>query len=1017
MAATREDDAERVIRAALAMQKEIADFGLLSADLGSDPTLQTAIGGLKSPIAIRIGINTGLALLGVVGTTGEYTAMGDAVNLASRLEHAAPVGGILISHDTYRHVRGLFDVQPQAPLAVKGKSEPVQVYVVRGAKPRTFRVTTRGVEGIETRTVGREAELQQLKAALYAAREDRQTHLVSIVAEAGTGKSRLVYEFGNWLELLPERTLLFKGRATQEATRLPYALIRDVLASRFEIQDSDRAAVARDKLEQGLLGLIGADSEEASMRTHFIGHLIGFDFSDSPHLQGILGDARQIRDRAFHYMAEFFTRVTRERMGVILLEDMHWADDGSLDLVDHLAHERPDLPLLIIGPTRPTLFVRRPAGGEGPMTYIRQDLRPLSEADSRRLVAEILRKVPEIPPALTDMIVSRAEGNSFYVEELIKMLIEDKVIVTGEDLWRVEMERLAQVRVPATLTGVLQSRLDGLPPLEREKLQQASVVGRVFWENVVERLHNPESEAVEPSAAVSEKLNNLSHKELIFRRDTSAFAEAQEYIFKHAILRDVTYESVLKRLRRIYHAQVAECLIELSGERAGEYAGRIGEHYERAGEWARAAEWYAQAGKQAQETYAPETAIGYYRKALDFWKQESNAQSLPTGLQLEVYRGLGSQLMYQAHYAEAIETYTAMRAAAEAIGDTAAQARAWYGVSEVQSKHGDHHIALENATQAEAVARVAGAQIELTDALWMKGRCLFRLGDAEAALALGEQMLALSTEIQAQRQMAKSLNLLGAVHYIAGRYLLAAASFTQALAICRELGDRGQAESLLNNLGVIAEARGDYRGAFEHYQEALNIAREIGDRDAELVFLSNLGAAGVRLGDYPSAEAYLRQVIRMAGDTGASVLSDSYSYLAETCLGQGKVEEALSAARRALTLGQEAGVQESIAAAWRALGSAAARSPEPVSIVEKAEAPLQHYSAVECFAESLRICTEKGMEGERAKTLRAWARYELEQGDHEKGAAMWQEARETFARLGAELEVERMATLPARSSS
>ncbi|OGO45227.1 MAG: hypothetical protein A2W37_03725 [Chloroflexi bacterium RBG_16_63_12] len=651
------------------------------------------------------------------------------------------------------------------------------------------------------------------------------------------------------------------------------------------------------------------------------------------------------------------------------------------------------------------------------MTYIRLDLRPLSEADSRRLVAEILRKVPEIPPALTDMIVSRAEGNSFYVEELIKMLIEDKVIVTGEDLWRVEMERLAQVRVPATLTGVLQSRLDGLPPLEREKLQQASVVGRVFWENVVERLHNPESEAVEPSAAVSEKLNNLSHKELIFRRDTSAFAEAQEYIFKHAILRDVTYESVLKRLRRIYHAQVAECLIELSGERAGEYAGRIGEHYERAGEWARAAEWYAQAGKQAQETYAPETAIGYYRKALDFWKQESNAQSLPTGLQLEVYRGLGSQLMYQAHYAEAIETYTAMRAAAEAIGDTAAQARAWYGVSEVQSKHGDHHIALENATQAEAVARVAGAQIELTDALWMKGRCLFRLGDAEAALALGEQMLALSTEIQAQRQMAKSLNLLGAVHYIAGRYLLAAASFTQALAICRELGDRGQAESLLNNLGVIAEARGDYRGAFEHYQEALNIAREIGDRDAELVFLSNLGAAGVRLGDYPSAEAYLRQVIRMAGDTGASVLSDSYSYLAETCLGQGKVEEALSAARRALTLGQEAGVQESIAAAWRALGSAAARSPEPVSIVEKAEAPLQHYSAVECFAESLRICTEKGMEGERAKTLRAWARYELEQGDHEKGAAMWQEARETFARLGAELEVERMATLPARSSS
>ena len=159
----------------------------------------------STKLAIRIGINTGPVLLGEVGTTGEYTAMGDAVNLASRLEHAAPVGGILISHDTYRHVRGVFDVQPLEPIHVKGKTESIQVYVVQRARPRPFRVTTRGVEGIETRMIGREAELRQLQEALYAATEDGEAQIVTVVGEAGVGKSRLLYEFRNWLNLQPER--------------------------------------------------------------------------------------------------------------------------------------------------------------------------------------------------------------------------------------------------------------------------------------------------------------------------------------------------------------------------------------------------------------------------------------------------------------------------------------------------------------------------------------------------------------------------------------------------------------------------------------------------------------------------------------------------------------------------------------------------------------------------------------------------------------------------------------------
>ena len=802
--------------------------------------------------------------------------------------------------------------------------------------------------------------------------------------------------------------MLFKGRATQEMTQLPYSLIRNVLAYRFEIQENDPAAVAREKLERGMLEVMGTDSVE---KVHFIGHLIGFDFSNSPHLQGILADARQVRDRAFHYAAQFFTEMSHHHPTVVLLEDIHWADDGSLDLIEYILHTQPDLPLLVICLARPSLFERRPGWGGGPMPYLRLDLPPLSAQNSRQLVAEILRKVPKIPQALEELIVSRVEGNPFYVEELIKMLIDDGVIVTGEEQWQVKLERLAEVRVPATLTGILQARLDGLPPSERETLQQASVVGRVFWANVVERLRNPNAKQSEPPAVKDERLSSLNGKELIFKHETSDFEQTHEYIFRHAILHDVTYETVLKRLRRAYHAQVAEGLIELSGERVAEYAGRIGEHYERADQGTQAAAWYGRAGKQAQNTYLPEAAIGYYQKALTLW--EANPEAVQIAQRFEVYEGLGEMLAAQARYGEAIKTFTTMRAAAEAAGDARIQARAWYGLSTVQRNQGDHRAAFESATQAEEAARRAGANVELAMALSMQGRSLLIFGDAEAALALGEHLLVLATEIGAQDQMARSLDLLGCAHGMSGRYAQSDDCFARALTVSQELDDRMHEMDLLNNLGVNAESRGDYRAAYTNYRDALLIAHEIGHQDGALVFQSNLAAALVRMGEYKAAEIDLRQVIHKAETTGSSGwLSDTYSYLAEACLGQGKIDEALTAARRALVLGRDNEDQISIAAAWRALGKVASHLPDPIVIEDEHGGQLGVYDAAACFAESIRICTETGMEGERARTLRAWATYELERGDRLRGETMWQEAQQVFAQLGADLEVERMAVLP-----
>jgi tetratricopeptide (TPR) repeat protein len=548
-----------------------------------------------------------------------------------------------------------------------------------------------------------------------------------------------------------------------------------------------------------------------------------------------------------------------------------------------------------------------------------------------------------------------------------------------------------------------------LPQSERETLQQASVVGRVFWANVVERLHNPNAKYGEPPDIKDERLNNLNGKELIFKHETSDFEQTHEYIFRHAILHDVTYESVLKRLRRAYHAQVAESLTELSGERVGEYAGRIGEHYERAEQWTQAAAWYGRAGKQAQDTYAPEVAISYYQKALTFW--EADTDRAQTAQRFEVYEGLGEMLAAQARYTEAIKTFTAMRAAAEATGDVRIQARAWYGLSTAQRYQGDHRSALESAIQAEAAARAVGARVELAMSWWIKGWSLSNLGDAEAALVLGEQMLALTTEIGERRQLARSLGLLGAVHYTVGRYEQAEHYLVRALAICQELDDRVQEMDMLNNLGVIAEARGDYRAAFAYYRDALRIAHEIGQQDGALVFQSNLGVALVRMGEYQAAEIDLRQVIHKAEATGSGRVSDTYAFLAEACLGQGKADEAVVAARRALVLGQGEEDQFFIVTAWRALGKVASALSNSIAIEDKDGKQLGGYDAAACFAESIRICTETGMEGERARALRAWATHELAHGDRSRGEAMWREARQIFAQLGADLEVERMQNI------
>jgi class 3 adenylate cyclase len=600
-----EDDPERAVRAALEMTSGAREF---AQKLARERGIQG--------FSVRAGIHTGLVVVGEVGSDlrVEYTAMGDAINLAARLEQHAPPGGVLISHDTYRHVRGVFDVHARPPLAVKGRAEPVQTYLVQAAKPRAFRKPIRGVEGIETRMVGREAELKHLQDAFLTACEDAELQVVTVTGDAGVGKSRLLHEFDIWSEDLPDRFYYFKGRAFPELQDSPYGLIRSLLTFRFQIQDSDAPAGVREKLEAGLHAALG-ERQDMRRAAHFLGHLAGLEFGDSEHLASMLDDAQGLRDQALAYLGGYFQGLASQLPVLVLLEDLHWADDSSLDALNHLAETLANQPFMIAAATRPTLFERRPHWGEGQAFHSRLTLQPLSRWDSRRLVVEVLQKIPDVPQALRDLIVSGAEGNPFFIEELVKMLVEDGVIVKGEDQWRLEPERLTEIRVPETLIGVLQARVDRLPAEERIVLQEASVVGRLFWDRALAHIHEAAGDGTGPGE-LAKRLSALRDREMVYQRETSSFVDAEEYIFRHALLREVTYGSVLKRLRRSYHGLVADWLLEQGGERVEEITGLIADHLALAERPVEAIDYLLQAGDRARNLYAHREATRAYERAL-----------------------------------------------------------------------------------------------------------------------------------------------------------------------------------------------------------------------------------------------------------------------------------------------------------------------------------------------------------------------------------------------------------------
>ncbi len=925
-----EDDAQRAVRSALAMVGELAEL---------NTELEQRYRGVK--LQMRVGVDTGDVVVSTLGDRGgsEFVVVGQTVNRASRLEGAAPHGGILISEDTHRQIRGRFSMERREGLILKGIDEPVVAYLVVNERPHVFQLDrSRGVEGIETTTVGREIEMRFLQERLWDVVEEGHWKLVTVVGEAGVGKSRLLLEFDSWLAESPQRVYWFRGRAAHTGQNRANGLLRDLVSSRLAIADSDSAEAVRGKLEDGFVAawaVTDDDPEDARRAARLVGSWLAFDIDDpgSPD-DGTLRDPMVLRNAATEALAGYLARLSTRNPVVVLLEDLHWADDGSLRWLDAAHAFLSDARVLIVATTRPSLFEERPRWGEGLEHHVRLPLDTLSRRESRLLLQQLLQHVEDPPAELVDLVIGSAEGNPFYIEELVTWLIDAGVIIKDEPAWRVERDLVGSVLVPSTLRGVLQARLDALSTEERGLLQRASVVGRVFWDEAVDSLA-----ASEAGDDVAETLDGLRSRELVFEREVSSFDSAREFLFKHALLRDVAYDGVLRKHRQRYHARAASWLSEVSARsgRQDEYAALIAEHFDRAGDPS-AGEWYLRAGRQALSVYALAEADQLLGRALaqvsddpvfrfdvltireemhdrvgerdaqqlDLTEMGELSERFDDVARLANYRIARSRACFVLSRYDEAGDWAQQAADAAQAGDLPgelAQAHLWQGKALVWHEETDEaRIALERALDEARVAQTPRVEAEALRYLSMLTN---NEGDYSRALELVAQARKVFASAGDAEGEGTALGQQATTLFNLGRIDEARATLEAVLPLFRRSGHRYRESIVVGNLATIARSQGELATARRWAAESIEHSRALADREATTVSLVVLGMISADVGDWDSADELYREALHLGREVESRTHeTEALTRLAILALSRGDDETALDFAQQADEAGE-----------------------------------------------------------------------------------------------------------------
>jgi class 3 adenylate cyclase len=1004
-----EDDPERAVLAALAMQVAIKRY---AAGLSPGPGAE---------LSVRVGINTGQVIAASIGDQAyhrEETARGRAIALAERMEKACQPGTVLVAEETYRLTAPLFEWQPLGEIRVEDVSQPVAVY-----RPLAHVTTTgkgRGIAGLESPLVGRDAALRALENAIERL-QSGVGGIVTVVGEAGIGKSRLVAEIrklvlrGDKGSASLESTHLqwVEGRCLSYATTVAYHLWLDMLPRLLQVAPDARPTAVRHALRERVLDLCPDRVDDVYP---YLGRLMSLplETESEARLRGL--DAESLQYLTFRAVEILVESTARERPLVMVGEDLHWADPTSLDLLVGLLSATDRAPLLVLCLLRPERshpcwrIIER-AVRDYPHRHTDLRLKPLSADESETLVENLLH-VEALPVPLRARILDHAEGNPFFVEEILRSLIDDGTILhdAQTDRWYATRD-VDDIPIPNTLHGALTARIDRLESETKRVLQLASVIGRIFSSPLLSAIYADRgaTRGGTPEGAggnhIEAHLIALQRAQLIRER---ARLPEREYIFKHHLTQKAAYGGLLRRERRAYHRRAAETLEQLYPERIEEQLGLLAHHWERAGEVERAVVHLRRAGEQSAAQYANAEAVAYFSRALklipepddtalhagrgrlsdvrercalllareDIYdlqgERDAQRQDLDVLVKLtealaqeggqQVARLRATIALRQARYAEAIYDRPAAVEAARVAVRLAREAQAveiealghrHWGLNLSDGRH--EQAARTHFEQALDLARAAGSHRVEASSLRGLGILYYLWGDFGTARTYGEQALGVCREVADRREEMVTLNRLGWLCVCQGDYAGARAFLEQALSVCREIGSRQEEGWALCILGRIFHVYGDYARARGHYEQGLR-ALSGADDWLENVVLAYEGLLFHDLGDDETARRWALQAVENLGEG----LERGYALtvLGHALAGLGHLDEAADAYQRASALWRERRIVSTAPDAWAGLARVALARGEPAQAlghVQEILGCLETYPTLESTLEPLVI--------------------------------------------------------------
>ena len=861
---SHEDDAERAVRAANEMQAVLSEMNRGFAAEG------------KPELAMRIGVEAGEVLVDLERASGPRDRMltGDAVNIAARLQSAAEPGHVVVGPGVYEATKEVIEYRELPPLELKGKAEPVPAWDAlrirakqRGERPQL---------GLGSRLVGRDEELTVLTQTLHRVQAEGRPTLVTIVGPAGVGKTRLTAELNAHVETLPEFIYWRSGRCLAYGST-SYSALAGAIKAQCEILEDDPTETAAAKADATVLELFGDEAVAPLIRV----------------LVGAAEPGSFSREDMFDAWRRFLERMAARYPFVLVLEDIHWADAGLLDFVEHAA-DWAQGPLMIVALARPELFDTRPTWGGGKRNAASIYLDPLSADEGATMVDDLL--AGSLPSDLRDRIVERSEGNPLYVEEIVRKLIDDGALRGSAGAWTLTRS-VDEVELPRSIQGLIAARLDGLPDDEKAVVQDAAVVGRVFWLGAVAEL------AGNDAFDVRDTLGRLRVKELVLPNDPPSFSDESEFTFKHVLIRDGAYESLPKALRAEKHALVARWAEERAGDRAGEIAELLATHTlasvryrDQLGEPAdpdlvrNTYRWARSAGERAKGLWQLVEAERWFREALILGER----MGLPV-------TELGSLARIHADACWGFMSHQEIERAtrhalelAKAARDEPSVGYLLVRLSAALFQQGDDQQVAPLAEEAIARLEPFGDSAELSDALRWLGQYHWRRGHLEPAEALLRRSADVAERVGAPLEYAEAVHDLGVTLSMADRRDEGLDLIEKSFVLAQETSHLGLLLRIYNNLpSTLTNVTSDFRRAEAILREGVDLAARVGASANRGWLMGTLGDVLGLLGNLEEAEICQREALALAEAVADEPLRGMrLNGLSWVVLERGRIEEA-----------------------------------------------------------------------------------------------------------------------------